>query len=577
MSSFSVFESLPEDHFQCPICLKVFSDPVTTPCGHNFCKTCLSEQWDKSDSCSCPMCHKRFRVRPEISTNTVIEEISVQIKRRKVEATESVDAPWRVKCDICKEMKFKALKSCLVCLTSYCEAHLEPHQRVPSLMTHTLVDPLENLEERMCGKHKRVLELFCRDEQVCICLLCSEMDHKYHEYVCLEEEWDQQKENVESNKAKMKLMIEDRKDKIKEFTDASEMSRILIFLLEKTNRDVADSEQLFNTLMKHVQVAQTKLNANIDDQIIKSQEKDKAMMEELREEIAQLRRMHSELEELSQSDDHLPLLQTLQALSTILDTKDWSKIRFYSDLCVQTLRRAMTHLVDTFQSELKTLTDTELTRMKQYKESVTFDPATAGRCLVVSEVGERLKYNKTAEPLSFDDSERFHCPMVLGEEGFTSGRHYWEVKVGLRNNWDVGVAKETVNRKEIIKVDRANGFFAIGKRGFDYRVQCTRYTALHLCPSPRNIGVYVDYDEGRVSFYDVDRKFHIHSFTGESFTEKLFPYFYLYSGGKKSETLVITSMEDDPPYPYFNLRPLLHRGRPGVFRANRANLAIHAV
>lgn len=129
--------------------------------------------------------------------------------------------------------------------------------------------------------------------------------------------------------------------------------------------------------------------------------------------------------------------------------------------------------------------------------------------------------------------------MILGTKGFTSGRHYWEVKVGLRTNWDVGVAKETVNRTEQITVKRANGFFAIGKRGCDYEVHGTPYTVLHLCPRPRKVGVYVDYKEGRVSFYDVDKKMHIYSFTGESFTEKLFPYFYLYSWAKKSEALVI--------------------------------------
>uniref|UniRef100_A0A8C9X2N0 RING-type domain-containing protein n=1 Tax=Sander lucioperca TaxID=283035 RepID=A0A8C9X2N0_SANLU len=63
MSSFSGLASFPEDNLQCPICLNVFSDPVTTPCGHNFCKTCLSLHWDKSDLCSCPMCNKRFHMR----------------------------------------------------------------------------------------------------------------------------------------------------------------------------------------------------------------------------------------------------------------------------------------------------------------------------------------------------------------------------------------------------------------------------------------------------------------------------------------------------------------------------------
>lgn len=203
----------------------------------------------------------------------------------------------------------------------------------------------------------------------------------------------------------------------------------------------------------------------------------------------------------------------------------------------------MTHLVDTFQSELKTLTETELTRMRQYKASVTFDAATAGCCLVVSEFGKRLKYCRTASPSSSDDLERFDCPMILGTTGFISGRHYWEVQVGLRTDWDVGVAKETVPRTGKIPLKRENGFFAIGKRGLDYQVHCTRDTALHLCPRPRKVGVYVDYMEGRVSFYDVDRKLHIHSFTRESFKEKLFPYFYLYGRYKKSEPLIITSME----------------------------------
>lgn len=196
MSSFSFLASLPGDHFQCSICLDVFTDPVTTPCGHKFCKTCLSKHWDKSELCHCPMCDKRFFVRPEISTNAVIEEISVQIKKRRTSTPESLDGPWKVVCDVCTEMKLKAQKSCLVCLTSYCEAHLEPHQRVPSLMRHRLVDPVENLEERICEKHERLLELFCRDEQVCICPLCSETDHKSHELVSVEQEGAQQRVRI---------------------------------------------------------------------------------------------------------------------------------------------------------------------------------------------------------------------------------------------------------------------------------------------------------------------------------------------------------------------------------------------
>lgn len=188
MTSLSFLVQLPGNNFECSICQDVFTDPVTTPCGHNFCRSCLVDVWDEGDLCHCPACNKRFFVRPEISTNAAMEEISVQIKRRKMSTSGGLAAPGVVACDVCMEEKLKAMKSCLVCLTSYCEAHLEPHQRVPSLMRHRLMDPVENLEKRVCEKHERLLELFCRDDQVCVCLLCSEGQHQYHEMVSVEQE-----------------------------------------------------------------------------------------------------------------------------------------------------------------------------------------------------------------------------------------------------------------------------------------------------------------------------------------------------------------------------------------------------
>ncbi|KAM4714669.1 E3 ubiquitin-protein ligase TRIM47-like [Anableps anableps] len=227
MAAYSVLTSLPEEHFRCSICLDLFTEPVTTPCGHNFCRTCLSQQWSDNEFYQCPKCNKRFVVKPEFSTNEVIAEMSVQIKRRKIEALESTSAPWQVMCDLCADLRFKASKSCLVCLASYCDGHLEPHQRVPALMRHKLVDPVDNLEERVCEKHARILEFFCRRERVCICLLCCEAEHRDHETVPVEEEGALLKENIESNQAKIKLMIDGRMEKIEEFEKSSEMSKTL--------------------------------------------------------------------------------------------------------------------------------------------------------------------------------------------------------------------------------------------------------------------------------------------------------------------------------------------------------------
>lgn len=184
---------LPEKQFQCPICQQVFTDPVTTPCGHNFCQSCIHGVWDSSDVCQCPVCHRSFSPRPETSINTAFKELAETF--RKMVAWSSAlpltaARPGEVVCDVCAatSLQVRAHKSCLVCLTSYCDSHLEPHQRVATLMLHRLIEPVKNLQDRMCKKHERLLELFCRDEQKCVCRFCIETEHKDHLAVTIEDE-----------------------------------------------------------------------------------------------------------------------------------------------------------------------------------------------------------------------------------------------------------------------------------------------------------------------------------------------------------------------------------------------------
>lgn len=184
---------LPEKQFHCTICQQVFTNPVTTPCGHNFCQTCIQSLWDSSEVCQCPACNKQFTGHPEISINTAFKELADTFKKIIVcSATAPLSAAnvGDVLCDVCAatSMQVKAHKSCLVCLTSYCEIHLEPHRRVATLMLHKLIAPVKNLQERMCKKHERLLEMFCRDDQKCVCQFCTETEHKEHQAVTVEDE-----------------------------------------------------------------------------------------------------------------------------------------------------------------------------------------------------------------------------------------------------------------------------------------------------------------------------------------------------------------------------------------------------
>lgn len=184
---------LPEKQFYCALCQQVFTNPVTIPCGHNFCQTCIQSLWDSGEVYQCPTCNKDFNNRPEMSINTAFKELADTFKKIIVcSATTPLSAASAgdVLCDVCAatSMQVKAHKSCLVCLTSYCEIHLEPHQRVATLMLHKLMAPVKNLQDRMCKKHERLLEMFCRDDQKCVCQFCTETEHKEHQAVTVEDE-----------------------------------------------------------------------------------------------------------------------------------------------------------------------------------------------------------------------------------------------------------------------------------------------------------------------------------------------------------------------------------------------------
>ena len=172
---------LSEDQFLCSICLDVFTDPVSTPCGHNFCKTCLTQYWDSTQRCHCPFCKENFTRRPELKINTTLREVVDHFKKKS-----ALDKP-EVLCDACTGVKQKALKSCLNCGATFCKSHLELHA-VGNLRKHKLISPVKNLQDYICQKHERPLELFCRDDQMSVCLFCSETDHKTHNTVPIEEE-----------------------------------------------------------------------------------------------------------------------------------------------------------------------------------------------------------------------------------------------------------------------------------------------------------------------------------------------------------------------------------------------------
>lgn len=178
-----------EKHLICSICMDSFKNPVTTDCGHTFCKTCLHCNFQYNDR-MCPLCKQPQRKAPNVNIvlKNIIEQMSKTVRKA---GNEYSGEPGQVACDMCTERKLKAEKSCLVCLTSYCSSHIQNHLSNARLQCHKLVPPVKNLDERACLQHGRPLELYSSKDARCICVRC--MEEVDGGIVSTEKEWNKKK------------------------------------------------------------------------------------------------------------------------------------------------------------------------------------------------------------------------------------------------------------------------------------------------------------------------------------------------------------------------------------------------
>ncbi|XP_068451676.1 E3 ubiquitin-protein ligase TRIM21-like [Clinocottus analis] len=507
---------LSEDQFLCSVCLDVFTDPVTTPCRHNFCKNCITKHWNTSDRCQCPLCKKVFTTRPVMKVNTLFSEIvsqfrqSAQQKASSSSSEQQESKPAEVPCDVCTGTKLKALKSCLVCLASYCETHLEPHLTMSGLKRHQLMDPVENLEGRMCMKHDKPLELFCKTDQTCVCMLCTVLDHKMHDVVPLKEECEGKKVELGKTEAEIQEIIQQRRLKIQEVKRIVELSE------EDADREKAEGVQVFTDLKESVE-------RKLKELINTTEEKQRTTKKQAEDSIKELEQEISELMKRS--------------------TEDWTKVSVPPASHEGTVRRAVSQLEEKIREKMKKLVEDELKRVQKFAVDVTLDPDTAHPHLILSDDGKQVSLGDAWQNLP-DNPERFtRCVLVLGKRSFSAGKFYFEIQVKGKTKWDLGVTRESINRKGSITLSPQNGNWTIRLRnGNKYKALAGPSVVLSLQSGPQKVGVFVDYEEGLVSFYDVEAAALIYSFTGCSFKEKLFPFFSpeLNDGGKNSAPLIIS-------------------------------------
>ncbi|XP_026139216.1 E3 ubiquitin/ISG15 ligase TRIM25-like [Carassius auratus] len=293
-----------QDEFKCPVCLDLLKDPVTTSCGHSYCKSCITDCWDEEDEksvYSCPQCKQIFSPRPALATNTMLAEVVKKLKKTKLPADRYTGAGDK-KCDVCTGKKYKAVKSCLMCVNSYCQTHLEQHESWFKGKRHSLIEATGQLQEMICQKHEKLLEIFCRTDQKCICMLCMD-EHKNHDIVSVGEQRTENQNQLKETQKTLQQRIQQREKDLQQLRETVESHK------RSAQTAVEDSEKIFTELIRSGMRGHSELIRLIRDQEKTAVSRAEERLERLEQEINDLRRRDAELEQLSHTQDHIQFLQ----------------------------------------------------------------------------------------------------------------------------------------------------------------------------------------------------------------------------------------------------------------------------
>ncbi|XP_034411161.1 tripartite motif-containing protein 16-like [Cyclopterus lumpus] len=539
---------LDQETFSCSICLDLLKDAVTIPCGHSYCMSCIKAHWDEEDEKklhSCPQCAQTFTPRPVLVKNTMLADLVEELKKTGLQAAPAdhcYAGPEDVACDVCTGKRLKAFKSCLVCLASYCEKHLQRHYDVPPLKKHKLVEPSNKLQENICSLHDEVMKIFCRTDQQCICYLCLMDEHKDHDTVSAAAERTERQRELEGSRLNIQQRIQDREKDVKLLHQEVEAINL------SADKTVEISEKIFTELIRLFEKRSSDVTQQVRSQQRTEVSRVKELQEKLEQEITELKRNDAELQKLSHTEDLNQFLLNYPSLSPLSESTDSSSINIRPLSYFEDVTAAVSEVRDKLLDVLRekwtnvSLTVTEVdvllsqpeptTRdgFLKYSRELTLDPNTAHTELLLSDGDRKATLMKEHQSHSSHPERFSECHQVLSRESLT-GRCYWEVE--WRRGVEVAVAYKDINRKG--EWDDS-GF---GWNDKSWALRCERkycnflYNKVQFPVSGRGsyrLGLYLDHNAGILSFYSVSKTMTLLHRVQTTFTQPLYAglnFFYM--------------------------------------------------
>ncbi|XP_034545805.1 tripartite motif-containing protein 16-like isoform X2 [Notolabrus celidotus] len=579
---------LDRESFSCCICLDLLKDPVTVSCGHSYCMDCIKAHWDteeEKESYSCPQCRHTFTSRPVLLRNTMLETLLQELKKTGLQAAPedpSYAGPEDVACDVCTGRKLKALKSCLQCLVSYCQKHLQHHSELDPLKKHKLVEPSKKLQENVCSRHDEVMKMFCRTDQQSICYLCSVDDHKGHDTVSAAAERSEKQRELEESRLNIQQRIQDREK------DVEQLQQEVEAINGSADKAVEHSEEMFTQLIRLMEERRSDVRQRVRSQQETEVSRVRELQEKLEQEITELKRRDAELQKLAHTEDHNQFLQDYPSLSGLSGPADSSSIktrplRYFEDVTAavsevrdqlqEVLREKWTNVshavaeVDVLLSEPPepktragflrysrgvtldpntapepkttagflrysrgvTLDPNTAPEPKtragflRYSRGVTLDPNTAHTQLLLSDGNRRATLKQQQQSYSSHPDRFISRCQVLSRESL-SGRCYWEVE------WRGGGVRVAVAYKNIMRAGESEDC-RFGYNDKSWMLECNKnsydfwYNSVQTPVSgPRSsrVGVYLDHRAGILSFYSVSETMTLLHRVQTTFTQPLY-------------------------------------------------------
>ncbi|XP_068127095.1 E3 ubiquitin/ISG15 ligase TRIM25-like [Hyperolius riggenbachi] len=487
------------EELECPVCLAIYTDPVTLRCGHNFCRVCIDRVLDSQEGSagySCPECRKRFKERPGLQTNIALRNIAERFLPTQPDQEAS-----GVHCTYCVDSPVPAVMSCLHCDASLCDKHLRVHSKAPE---HVLCAPTTSPETRRCSVHKKILEYYCTEDASCVCVSCYVIGgHVGHKMMSLDEAFKEKKMKLRNDLQKMMAETEEAEKRVQSL---------------KASRSIADAETervtaLFRDLGRQLKDLEERVLSDIPRQVQGYDDGIRRM--EIKKE--KLSRKMRHIEELCNMTDPLTLLQESDT-GDLCDTEDRHDKQLHNGGDLD-----MAGISHTLHTGLADIMFGVTGGVPVQPANILLDLKTVGDSLYISFDRKTASYS-AGHTLPRAPGRFLAEPQVMSIQSFSSGRHYWEVDVGRSNGWKVGMCYPSISRRGNKSVMGWNNkSWCLCK---EWGNQCSvRHDNKYIwlpdgIPSDR-VRIYLDYEAGQISFYALcDPIRHLHTFTA-TFVEPL--------------------------------------------------------